>query len=95
MPIYVYECSDGHVTEAYGDYEASSTPCVCGGTAERLPCSGIQIINRTGDIGRPVTWAEKRERENNAHLQETVTNNSRTIQQETGHGVGLSSHGGK
>ena len=91
MPIYQYECPRGHVTEAYGGYEDSSTPCACGKAARRLPCSGVQVINRTGDLGRPVTWEEKRQRENNARVQETVTNNSKRIQAETGqkHGAGL------
>ena len=59
--------------------------------AERLPCSGVQIINRTGDMGRPVSWEEKRKRERNAYTMERVTNNSKTINRETGqtHGPGL------
>jgi hypothetical protein len=91
MPQYLYECPDGHVTEAYGGYDDVVAPCVCGGNGRRLPCSGVQVINRTGDIGRPVTWEEKRQREDNAYTQERVTNNSKHIQKETGqkHGAGL------
>ena len=91
MPNYLYECKRGHVTERYGGYEESSARCACGVTAKRLPSSGVHIINRTGDLGRPVTWDEKRQRENNARVQEAVTNNSRQINRETGqkHGAGL------
>lgn len=85
MPNYIYQCPSGHETEQYGGYDQVSAPCLlCPQTARRLPCSGVQIINRTGDLGRPVTWDEKRQREDNAYTQERVTNNSKHIAQETG-----------
>ena len=91
MPTYQYACPDGHVTEEYAGYEDDSISCACGETGRRLPCSGVHVINRTGDLGRPVTWEEKRQREDNARVQEIVTNNSKLIQAETGqkHGAGL------
>lgn len=84
MPTYDHRCPKGHVTEAYAGYEEYSVECKCGLPAERIPCQGVQVINRTGDLGRPVTWAEKRQREHNAKVQETVSNNSKRIAQETG-----------
>ena len=73
--------------------EESAIPCsLCGETSFRQPVyRGTQIINRTGDIGRPVTWAERRKREENGYLMERVSNNSKTLARETGetHGPGL------
>lgn len=85
MPTYDFQCRSGHVSEQHAGYDDESAPCsVCGRKAKRLPSFGTQYINRTGDLGRPVTWDEKRQRENNARVQETVTANSRQIAQETG-----------
>lgn len=93
MPNYEHRCKRGHVTESYAGYEETIVQCgVCDGAAERLPCQGVQIINRTGDLGRPVTWDEKRKRENNARVQETVTNNSKRIAQETGDKTAYKQH---
>ena len=82
MGKYIYSCPRCGYVKGDGPWR---TECDC------PSASGIQIINRTGDLGRPVTWAEKRQRESNARVQETVTNNSKTIQKETGqkHGAGL------
>lgn len=71
----------------------SSIPCpLCGETSIRQAVYGdTQIMNITGDIGRPVTWDERRKREENGYLMERVSNNSKRIAAETGekHGPGL------
>jgi len=83
LPKYIYSCPRCGYVKGDGPWR---TFCNC-----KLTDTFIQIINRTGDLGRPVTWAEKRQRESNARVQETVTNNSKMIQKETGqkHGAGL------
>ena len=93
MPLYDYTCRLGHTVEERQGVEESSIPCpLCGETAFRQSVyRGTQIINRTGDIGRPVTWEEKRQREQNGYTMERVSNNSKRIAAETGekHGPGL------
>ena len=38
MPFYTFVCDEGHRTEAKGEYEVSSAPCVtCGEPSSRLP----------------------------------------------------------
>ena len=93
MPTYDYSCRLGHTVEERRGVGERAIPCpLCGETAFRQAVyQGTQIINRTGDIGRPVTWDEKRKREQNAYTMERVSNNSKRIANETGetHGPGL------
>lgn len=93
MGLYDYTCRTGHTVEEQRGVEEGSIHCpLCGETAHRQAVyGGTQIMNITGDIGRPVTRDERRKREENGYLMERVSNNSKRIAAETGekHGPGL------
>ena len=88
MPLYDWNCPNGHTTEARGGYEESSRPCeVCGVAAYRASCYVDQYTRtetggRGGRLGSSKKLSEGEER---------YARNTDTIKKETGFksGVGL------
>ena len=67
MPLYVYQCSEGHQVELIRPIEVATFPCSCGAELKR------QAVNHVAHIGRAVIPQDQKSyRQSFSEYQEAV-----------------------